>query len=477
MPTYIRFRTSDGIALHMHPTNRNPQGRWHGAWERHPGDDNAHLREDAIHPTLITSGRWQSHYDVERAMRLGQMSIGQWEMYLSSLNGRRLVEPRRQVRRSVFPAGLRRGEEVARVSTLFPPMEEVEGDPWFQPVSTRKFGIEIECITDVNEVARLFREAHIPLQVESRRLERAPAAWAFKGDGSLHYSGNKPNFRTAELVSPPLSGEAGIRQLKAVCSILNQVGTLVNKSCGLHIHHDAGDFNIHHTRRLALTYYNSQVQIDKFLAISRRSTAGATYCKPFSAQEARSITSAISHSDFPNDRYRNLNIAPAFRAHGTYEFRQHQGTVDFLKIVSWLKFGQALMKFALTDHLPLQPVSVQDLMLSLGMPGEAGAFLISRADSLNKRVGEETPAREEATATANFNQDLFTQDAEGRMVPRVGGRQQGRTQAMEQIREGMDYSLGRPSREQAARIARLRAERHVEAAARARQLLDDDLLR
>jgi hypothetical protein len=44
-------------------------------------------------------------------------------------------------------------------------------------------------------------------------------------------------------------------------------------------------------------------------------------------------------------RYHKLNLS-SYVSHGTIEFRQHQGTINYVKISRWIDLGMSMMRWA-----------------------------------------------------------------------------------------------------------------------------------
>lgn len=196
----------------------------------------------------------------------------------------------------------------------------------------RTFGVEFEVIADRRTVANALHRAGLP-------------TWSVISDCSLSSGG-------CEIVSPILTGDAGMRDVERVCNVLREVGARVNATCGTHVHHGAGDLDIAAFRRIARSWSNNQHIIDGFVSESRRAAAHATYCRAFDDSCAASIESANTIRDIWISRYRTLNFA-AFASHGTIEIRQHAGTIDYDKIRAWILFGRAIINAAASDNTPM----------------------------------------------------------------------------------------------------------------------------
>lgn len=363
MPTTIRFRR-DGVVMHMHPVrgSAHPEGRWHQPWERHPSDPTAHAREDTEHPYVL-SGR----YPVEWDRRQFYLTPAQEETYFRALRGGRPAEYSRPGRRVRTPRGF----------TYTPPAEVT-----FAPILTvdaRRFGVEMECITNVNEFTAAAARRGIRVQARGYSHQTPdPGTWMLTPDGSLSYTGRREGFRTIEVVSPILQGEAGIRALKLICEAHAEVGTIVNRTCGLHVHHDATTLTAAQAKRVAHSYHNVQRLIDSLVAPSRR--GGNTYCNAFNSSELRQIDAATNMSDFSYGigRYKHVNIGHAYMAHKTIEFRQHQGSVDFEKIAAWISLGQHIMAHAVNGQTLQSTDSLDEMCNALGMPEDTLNFFKAR---------------------------------------------------------------------------------------------------
>jgi Putative amidoligase enzyme len=201
----------------------------------------------------------------------------------------------------------------------------------------RKYGIEIEAIYPRGEtgvsIAAAIAAGGVPCHFAGYTHARS-TDWKVVTDGSLS-GGNG-----YEVVSPPMVGEAGLEQINKVCAVLAQLQATVNRTCGLHVHVDAGSLSAAALRRLAVIYIENENIIDSLMPASRRA-ASNRWCNTLRntnmarlaiARNANDVAHAIAHGD----RYVKLNYT-AFLRHGTVEFRHHSGTVDAAKINMWLQ--------------------------------------------------------------------------------------------------------------------------------------------
>jgi len=217
-----------------------------------------------------------------------------------------------------------------------------------KPLTSRSFGIEIEMYSKVSEehVSRLLNEAGIACQVEGYNHSTRPH-WKIVSDGSIDY---RRGWHSFELVSPVLSGEEGLLQIRQVCAILNGpiVQATINKSCGLHVHHGASDFGVKQLRNVVNLYKNHEAEMDEMVPPSRR-RSNAYYCNTLQHIDAGQLFRTSRHHRTPqlglNSRYYKVNMA-AFQRHSTVEIRHFGGTTDADKICGWVCLTQALVERA-----------------------------------------------------------------------------------------------------------------------------------
>lgn len=248
------------------------------------------------------------------------------------------------------------------------------------PNPNRKFGVEIEC--------------YLPRTVTRQQVINTLAAegitvttgygstgWRIKGDGSLT-SGGGIGGGGCEVVSPPLTGEAGMQQLATVLRVLRDLGAVVDRSCGTHVHHDAADLTVEQIKRTVIGWYRNQSIIDGLVAPSRRAAMNPTYCGPLRGEDITRVERCNTLSQIRNvpiNRYKTFNLT-AYGKYGTLEIRQHQGTLNYEKIRSWVRLGQAIIDTARQGEIPATS-RIRDLIAALGerMDETARTFTLGRA--------------------------------------------------------------------------------------------------
>lgn len=224
----------------------------------------------------------------------------------------------------------------------------------------RRFGIELE-ITGISKekaVAAL-KAVNMNLQIEGYNHE-TKKYWKLVPDGSL-----SEGF---EVVSPILQRQAGLEEVEIAARALEDAGAYANRTCGFHVHFDASVLHIKHVKSIFHRYADHETEIDAFMPASRRGNMN-TYCKslhnlPWAAFD--NADSMISLANAQDSRYYKVNLR-SYQRHGTIEFRQHSGTVNFVKICNWVRFLSAFIdeSIRIADNNGAAPISA--------MPGFSNA--------------------------------------------------------------------------------------------------------
>ena len=224
--------------------------------------------------------------------------------------------------------------------------------------NNKTYGIEIEfswngrCPT-YDFIAQRIRAAGVRCVSNGYNHTDSATDWKIVSDGSVSNGG--------ELVSPILSGLEGKEQLRTVLRTIKELGAKTDRSCGIHVHHDASDMNGKQLANVAELYKSHESIIDQFMSESRRNSNN-NYCA--SMNNGINFFENASNSLFNNlngqspmgekqtlvnllarGRYNKVNFQ-AYIAHGTVEFRQHQSTLNVNKIWSWVVFTQTIMTVA-----------------------------------------------------------------------------------------------------------------------------------
>lgn len=257
--------------------------------------------------------------------------------------------------------------------------------------NNRKFGVELEVVgTTRHALERELLARGLRVNTSHRGYtHQVSASWKVVTDASV--------MGGYELVSPPLKGANGLAQLKKACEALDAAGARVNRSCGLHVHHDVGDLNGLAFTRLMTAWSNNQRGTDGLVAPSRRNSQWARPLTPSDLDNVSRIpadadTNGIRRHLGYVDRYRSLNVA-AFPRYGTVEVRQHQGTISYDKVAAWIAFGQAFITWAKSGAaLTIEGSSdaLIDRLTNHGLGAAQATFLKGRAAHFD-RSGRRQP--------------------------------------------------------------------------------------
>lgn len=237
--------------------------------------------------------------------------------------------------------------------------------------STRRFGVELEMLFPSRVTYTILRDA----------LEAAGVhGWVVKDDGSLRPG---HGYIGIEVASAVLQGEDGMQQLEAACRVFNAHGAKVNRTCGLHVHHEATDLTVDAMKRVAHGWSRNAPMIDGLVSESRRSVNNPYYCQPFGSGDLARVDAATSLADFRRigiHRYRSMNLS-AYGRYGTIEIRQHQGTTSFEKIKTWVLLVQAIVDSAVVGNVPAPRTTMREFLTALGdqLDETARTFCLGRA--------------------------------------------------------------------------------------------------
>lgn len=196
----------------------------------------------------------------------------------------------------------------------------------------RNFGIELE-IAGVTQSTVLSALRSVGVAVQSEGYNHTTRNhWKLVSDSSV-----RGGF---EVVSPILSGEAGIEEARTVVTALDDAGAKVNVTCGFHLHIDAAGLSVHDVRNIVTRYAKYESEIDAIMPPSRRgdanefchSVCGLVTRRPFNTADTVNGLMVAQ-----GGRYFKVNLQ-SFQRHGTIEFRQHSGTVNAAKVCNWIRF-------------------------------------------------------------------------------------------------------------------------------------------
>jgi hypothetical protein len=233
--------------------------------------------------------------------------------------------------------------------------------------SPRLFGVEFEMVPDATSSDRA-REIH--------QRTVPPTAWGIAHDGSIL----SPVGGGVEIQTPPMRQSKGEVDIINFCTHAKSAGWTVNKSCGVHVHHNAKDIieSPKLVKRVFLAYFVMDYSILAMLPEDRRNNQ---YCAPLENRKAKmllrhsgtgyekgfklddivaarptkkdflemmykteyeNIPREIS-SHYNEARYHGINFHNLYGSIGTIEVRYLQGTLDSDLILHWIALHQHII--------------------------------------------------------------------------------------------------------------------------------------
>lgn len=219
--------------------------------------------------------------------------------------------------------------------------------------SQRQFGIEIECFgISIMRAVEVISATGIEITEEGYNHATRPH-WKVVTDASV-----RDGF---EVVSPILQGNEGLEAVRKVAQALRTAGAKVDRRCGFHVHVNGRDLTGADVLNCIRRYATHEAQIDAFMPSSRRGTNN-TYCRAMDEviRAIRNVSESASARQVCErvyERYFKLNVA-AYLRHGTIEFRQHGGTVDYQKMVNWIIFCIAFVEDSRAVTVTIPPPAV-----------------------------------------------------------------------------------------------------------------------
>ena len=253
--------------------------------------------------------------------------------------------------------------------------------------SSRGYGVEIETApSNVSRdvIAETLTRAGIPTSAEMYN-HSTRSTWKVVADVSTG----------SEIVSPVLYGTDGYRQIKIVTTALKSLGLRVDRSTGLHVHHDASDITAKQYLSTMYLYAKAQyftnallpTRTDNRFAKQLDAASIKYYAKRFKILTTRSqITNA--NGPYDSDRYYTVN-SRAFGRHGTIEFRQHSGSLNATKIFNWVVFTQSFInssKQRATTTAPFRHYTVRSIIKALGSDANCPITKAARRDIVRRAV-------------------------------------------------------------------------------------------
>lgn len=223
------------------------------------------------------------------------------------------------------------------------------------PRTAFTFGVEIECNVERGAIRTASEVTGMSYQYEGYNHADGHSYFKFVTDASVC------GENAIECVSPVMAGTSGKSTLKCAVDTLNRAGAAVNRSCGLHVHIGATHLTQKQYANVFNNYFYLESLIDRFMAPSRRRDSNS-YCRSLSDHSALTRCETVSDVQYTldNDRYHKINPM-SYDRHKTIEFRQHQGTTDYKKILNWVMFCGKLVEWSKKNRFTANVTSVDEL--------------------------------------------------------------------------------------------------------------------
>ncbi len=183
-----------------------------------------------------------------------------------------------------------------------------------------------------------------------------PSFWTSTNDGSIN---SEEGYDGIEMVSYPASGDLLLESIDNLMSWSNDIGAIVNRSCGLHVHFNSLDLTARQVAHVGIVYRYFEEILKGMMPNSRQSS---NWCKdfPIPKKQLRHITeeseliemyydymdSQPSADKYNDARYCGLNIHSRYY-HGSLEFRLHSGTINKTKILNWIQILNRIIDMAI----------------------------------------------------------------------------------------------------------------------------------
>lgn len=197
----------------------------------------------------------------------------------------------------------------------------------------------------------------IELEIDANNLPykdiRSLNCFGSKYDGSLK--------KGSEFYSPILQGDKGYDAIKTLCSMVGKVD--VSSHAGYHLHLDGRNLRYKEVQKIWLLYRIFEGTLLAMLPDSRQVNG---YCRQscihideiYSCDygELENLWYSQTNDDYDRyeqhheTRYLGFNLHSYFYQN-TIEIRYHSGTVNFEKIINWIKINQAITTYALNHTL------------------------------------------------------------------------------------------------------------------------------
>jgi hypothetical protein len=218
-------------------------------------------------------------------------------------------------------------------------------------------GVEIECIVPVEKIVTMSGKPFDPsYQSAYGYIAEYIQTWTkaervryinITSDGSIN--GMKDRTEAGFEFRVLVDLDRGYDNIKKFCKFLNQIGTRVNASCGLHVHFDQRHLlnTPEEILKRADRLNNALFGLKFIVPKSRVENPQYSRLEPNYGRILRTYIEEkglqSNYYNFPNgNRYSAINTT-CLDGKGTIEVRLHSGTVSFTKIRNWIEICYNIM--------------------------------------------------------------------------------------------------------------------------------------
>jgi hypothetical protein len=264
----------------------------------------------------------------------------------------------------------------------------IKRNPNYELLPLFSYGLELEgLVKNRMTFYEKIKDLGFKVKLTGYSHEMENELWKVGDDGSVRRnmsSNERQQYESVELTTPKLCSAEGLKKIKTILDIWNEIGSMINNSCGFHVHVNAYDFNERDIARLILVWMRIEPVIYFLVSPSRRNNY---YAKMLRSELSSTIARLILGFVTSDDRYYAINRV-AYHKYKTIEFRIHQGTTSFEKVKNWtifcLKLMEKVKKGLKWYHFSEEP-TVEEVLDKLGIVEnaapiiqEARAYLIER---------------------------------------------------------------------------------------------------
>lgn len=252
--------------------------------------------------------------------------------------------------------------------------------PEYELLPLYSFGVELEgLVRDKEALKAKLNEYGIRSYLTGYSHELRNKQWQLGDDGSVRRNitdEEAARYQSIEITSPKIFGNDGFKEIETVCKAWNEVGSMVNNSCGFHVHISAYNYTKEDLRRLLLVWAKIENIVFYLVSPSRRNNRFAKLLRKDSEFSSWVLSSEIAR----HDRYKAVNLNP-YNLYNTVEFRIHQGTTNPEKVIFWVVFCLKLMEKVKAGlkwyHFSDEP-TVEEVLDKLGINNK-GLPILKRA--------------------------------------------------------------------------------------------------